>query len=279
MKAECQIISNEEGKRVFFNRKGNMKRPDFVRIGHKVGPYTKTKTFDEKKYGFMTTHRNVCPPRFTELPEISELFFYGFARMKIGKFWGLVSANGYDILKAQYEGIYIYHDDILDRTVVILEKNGLYGLYIPYENIVTEIKYTDFELKDEYIITFSNELQGILLYNGTELFKPENVKVEYFYGLFLATKSSGKKLLNSPNWSNESVQADEFYSPMHGGIRARICKNYAMLDLNTGRNITQFLYKEMTNFDRAGFAVVKDGLKCKLLDRDGNIRTNFRRVL
>ena len=270
--AECQIIPSEEAKKLFFNHK----KPEYREIGRNVGQYTKI--FDGKNYGFKTFYSIVCPPRFTKLPEISELFFYGFARMKIGRFWGLVSARGEDILKAEFDEIHIYHDDSINITAVLIGKNDLFGLYVPEKNLFTEIKYTDFELHEKYIITSSNEFQGILLYDGTEVFKPEHVCVEQFYDLFLATNTSGKKVLNSPNWLEKSAEADEFYPPMNGGIKARLCKNYAMLDFETGKNITQFLYKDLTNFSRAGFAIVKDGIsiKCKFIDREGKIHTNIK---
>ena len=239
------------------------------------------KTFDGEKYGFMTFHSNVCPPRFTKLPKISELFFYGFARMKIGEFWGLVSSSGKDLLKAEFDEIYIYQDTEVDKTVVVVGKNELYGLCIPESNLITEIKYTDFDLKEGYIITFSKELKGILLYDGTEVFEPQYKEVEEFYGMYMATKVAGKKVLNTPKWSRESADADEFYPPVRGGIKARICKSWAMIDAETGRNLTQFIYRELTNFDSNGYAYVRDGfgLSVKKIDRNGTEFANNARML
>ena len=264
-----QIIPVGDGKKVFFNRTNNYKSPAYRKISRIVGQYMKT--FDGELYGFMNIHRDICPPRFTSLPDISELFFYGFARMKIEKLWGLVSSSGYDILKAQFDEIYIHYEVALDKTVVIVGKNGLYGLCIPENNLITEIKYTDFELKQEYILTFSNELQGILLYDGTEVFEPVYTEVEEFYGMYMATKPSGKKILKSMQWLKESAEADEFYPPVRGGIRAKICKSFAMIDAETGRNLTQFIYRELTNFDGNGYAYARDGLgiSAKRIDRKG----------
>lgn len=278
-KDNIRIIPVGDGKKVFFNRENGYRSPEYQGISKNIGPYMKT--FDGEKYGFMTFHSDVCPPRFTKLPKLSELFFYGFARMKIGEFWGLVNSDGKDILPAQFDEIYIHQDTDVDKTVVVVGKNGLYGLCIPESGLMTETKYTDFDLKEGYIITFSKELKGILLYNGTEVFEPQYKEVEDFYGMYMATKTSGKKVLNSAKWLRESADADEFYPPVRGGIRARICKSLAMVDAETGRNITQFIYRELTNFDSNGYAYVRDGfgLGVKKIDRNGVEFPNNARML
>lgn len=267
-----QIIPVSAQRVILFNRETNFKSPAYKRIGPKVGPYMKT--FDGHHYGFMTIYRDVCPPRFSKLPEISEIFMFGFSRMQVNGKWGLVNSDGYDMLSAEYDEVYIISEDI-----VIVGNNGLYGLFYPNTGIITEIKYTDFEMQDGYILTFCNVLQGILLYDGTEVFEPAYKKVKSFYGMFLATTLKGKQVLNSSRWREKSSEADEFYPPVNGVLRARNCKYYAFIDEGTGKNITMYKYRDAADFNPMGFAYVKDGLfRLKMVDYEGKEHSNFKRI-
>lgn len=269
MRPNFEIIPDGEGKKIFINFDTAYRSPAYLEIGRNLGQYMKT--FDGEKYGFMTFHRDVCPPRFTDLPNISELFFYGFARVQIGKFWGLVSDDGREILKAKYDYIYIFSEDLLDSTIVILKRNNLYGLYIPAKHFITEVKYSNFILKKGYIKTLSACCQGILLYNGTQIFNTEYKQVENFHGMYMATKNSGKKVLKSTKWLKESAEADEFYQPVSGVLKARLSNKFALINADTGENITQFRYCELTNYDSNGYAYARDeiGGVVKKIDRNG----------
>jgi len=267
-----QIITVGKNQQVFFNKDQNYRSPVYRIIGPKVSQYLRT--FDGEKFGFMTIHRNVCPPRFSRLPNIADLFFYGFAIMQVGEGWGLVNHNGYDLLEPKFDELYIYNED-----VVIVGKDGFYGLFFPNENILTDIKYTDFELKEDYILTFANELQGVLLYDNTEIFEPQYVKVEKFYDMFKATKQNGKQVLNSFKWRKPSTDADEFFPPKNGGLRARNGKVYALISEDTGNNITPFKYRAVEDYNEFGFALAKDGMLSviKFVDKSGKEFDKFMR--
>lgn len=241
-------------------------------IGPNVNIYFRTRCAD--RFGFITIHKDVCAPKYLKIPKISELFFYGFARVQGDEGWGLVDADGYEILETKYRQIYIYNEEI-----VIFGNSGLYGLFFPATGIKTEAKYTDCELRDTYIITFSNEGKGVLLYNGMEIFEPKYANVALFSkSIFEATKQNGNELLNSTKWERTSTEADDFATPVRGFIKARHGNLYAFIDEKTGKNICQFKYRETSDFNDLGFAYVRNGYSIQMLDKAGKEHSKFKKI-
>lgn len=276
-----KIIPVSKGKEMFVNFDTKRKSYSYAKIGPKVGQYLRT--YDSGKFGFITILKDVCLPKYTSLPNIEELFFYGFARVQNSNGWGLVNSDGIEILKPQFEEIYIPTE--CHGNIVIVGKTDeqecmRYGLYFPELNKITEIRYSDFDMKEGYIETElsscdtdgkeTRKYKGLLLYDGTEVFEPTYESVSVFYGdMFKATDFAGKQYLNSVNWMNMSVGADEFYEPVQGFIKVRNARYYAFINVKTGRNITTFKYRDAGRFNEFGFASVKDGITWKFIDTRG----------
>lgn len=283
---DIRILRASNNKVILFNFTKKWKSNTYKKISQGPGYYRRT--WDGEHYGFITIHNDVCPPKYRELPNVSELFFYGFARVSNDDgLWGLIDTSGFEMLSCEFDEIYIPAE--YDGRVVVIGKKQLYGLFFPETGVCTQVEYSDFELKEKYIETtfeyFEEVVQsiskgkGLVLYDGTEIFSPDYANVSLFYDkeeMYIATRKDGKKEIFSRNWE-KPVIADEFFQPTEGFIKARNGKLYAFINQETGKNITRYKYRQAGLFNRLGFATVTDGIFYKIIDTEGNEYVHFKR--
>ena len=234
------------------------KRYDWV--GKRIGRYHPVSLKGKRGIIEAFSGKEICPPICKTLPNLFELFRFSIIRFEVEEGWGVMNSRGKIEVKPNYSGAWILEKGENHTAIVeLISYESKKALYFPLSGVLTKAKFTGFKFYEKYIETTSNDGNGILFYDGFELFEPCYNEVRPIFdgsSIFVASKK-GKKILNERHWSGPSTPADTFYPPINGRIRAVNGTRMAYLDTYTGANVTKFIFIDGTDYTSQRYAKVE----------------------